>query len=141
MPELDANELRALKDERARVDSVISGMKEETNKKKRKIEAAAEKEKKRLAIEQQLQQAKDCAAAEKEKKRLAIEQQLQQAKERSAFFSNLQQYETYEVAVPQGVAPGSQFPVLIDGRSIILTCPADFQEGMKVLFRLPRKPS
>ena len=72
------------------------------------------------------------------KKRLAL------ARERADFFSNPHQYTMHEVAVPEGTSPGSNFSVLIDGQSTIVTCPSDHQTGMKhskVLVRLPKKPS
>ena len=104
-------------------------------------ERTAKKQKRMLEIEKRREAKRLEEIQAAEQKRLAVEERLKQAKERTAFFSNSHQYMIYEVAVPEGTSPGSNFSVLVDGRSTMVTCPSDHQTGMKVLIRLPKKTS
>ena len=60
------------------------------------------------------------------------------SKHLKAFEESLQ-YRAYMVLVPNGIRPGMQFPVVIKGRKVTLTCPDGAQAGMKLRIRFPKK--
>jgi hypothetical protein len=49
------------------------------------------------------------------------------------------QYRAYMVLVPNGIRPGMQFPVVIEGRKMTVTCPGGAQAGMKLRIRVQTK--
>ncbi len=54
-------------------------------------------------------------------------------------FEESLQYRAYIVLVPNGIRPGMQFPVVIEGRKMTLTCPDGAQAGMKLRIRVQKK--
>ena len=56
-----------------------------------------------------------------------------------SFQRETNQYRTYMVLVPNGIRPGMQFPVVIEGRKVTLTCPDGAQAGMKLRIRVQTK--
>ena len=139
--------LRQIEEEakiRRRAEAEVSNEKKRLEREKRReakrLEEIQAVEQERLAVEAWSTSQETIRRQEGVEKALEDER-LKQAKERTAFFSDLQQYVIYEVAVPEGTSPGSNFSVLVDGQSTMVTCPSDHQTGMKVLIRLPKKPS
>mmetsp|Transcript_9487 Transcript_9487/g.30302 ORF Transcript_9487/g.30302 Transcript_9487/m.30302 type:complete len:772 (+) Transcript_9487:444-2759(+) len=47
----------------------------------------------------------------------------------------------FEVNVPQGVRPGQAFALIANGQRVMVTCPSNARQGMKIRFQLPIKLS
>uniref|UniRef100_A0A7S3JWL0 HECT-type E3 ubiquitin transferase n=1 Tax=Aureoumbra lagunensis TaxID=44058 RepID=A0A7S3JWL0_9STRA len=47
----------------------------------------------------------------------------------------------FEVNVPQGVRPGQAFALIANGQRVMVTCPPNARQGMKIRFQLPIKLS
>jgi hypothetical protein len=47
----------------------------------------------------------------------------------------------YMATVPQGVQPGKQFNVLVNGKPVTITCPPGVSPGMQIRIRLPEAPA
>jgi hypothetical protein len=50
-------------------------------------------------------------------------------------------HQMFEVAVPEGVAPGQTFALLANGQRVMVTCPNNVGPGAKVRFQLPMQLS